>query len=221
MGSDLQAGRAPIIRDRVVLSSFVILFLVMAVFARIHPYFPWDPAIYKLVRSISLPGFQSLMIWVSALGAGWVAVGIVVIAGLALLFANLKKEALVCVAGVGLAAAINRGLKFVIARPRPDGSLVEALVPLEHESFPSGHTLFFLELFGFLMLLNLVLARRRIARMVANIVCGAMIVLIGVSRVYLGAHWPSDVLGGYVLGGICLTIMAKSYKRLKNPKLAE
>ena len=69
--------------------------------------------------------------------------------------------------------------------------------------------------FGFLFFLSYVLLKRSRLRVAALVVFGWLIALIGVSRVYLGAHWPSDTLGAYLAGGIWLVLMITVYRRLK------
>ncbi|MBU1463347.1 MAG: phosphatase PAP2 family protein, partial [Alphaproteobacteria bacterium] len=82
------------------------------------------------------------------------------------------------------------GLKLVYDRPRPD--LVEQLVSVQTPSFPSGHAAGNMMMFGALAML----ARRRGGYGAA----GMMIALIGISRVWLGVHWPSDVTAGWIEG---------------------
>ncbi|MFI5214606.1 MAG: phosphatase PAP2 family protein, partial [Gemmatimonadales bacterium] len=84
-------------------------------------------------------------------------------------------------------------------RVRPDG-ISAKLTAAGFYSFPSGHAMLALLVFGFGSLLLARTIRRRDIRL-ATIGVGAIItLLVGLSRVYLGAHWPSDVLGAFVAG---------------------
>ena len=69
--------------------------------------------------------------------------------------------------------------------------------------------------FGFLLFLCYVLLKRGPLRITSFVVLGLMIALIGPSRVYMGAHWPSDTLGAYLWGGMLLMILIEIYRRLK------
>ena len=188
---------------------------VLAVLAHYYAYFDWDLALALRIQSINLPGFRMLMIWVSELGSGWVPTALVVGAGLMLIAARFRLEGLICMIGVTLGAGINGLLKNVIGRPRPVDTLVNVINQYNHESFPSGHVVFFVEYFGFLFFLAYVLLRRGRLRRVALVFLGLLIALVGLSRVYMGAHWPSDVIGAYLAGGIWLMLMIVVYHRLK------
>jgi undecaprenyl-diphosphatase len=149
------------------------------------------------------------------LGNGWVPFASVSVAALALLLGRLRIEGLICVIGVASGGAVNRLFKAWISRPRPTESLVQIAYKVSHESFPSGHVVYFIEFFGFLLFLSFVLLKAGMIRRVALTICGTLIGLVGISRVYLGAHWPSDVLGAYLAGGMWLMLMIEVYRRLK------
>lgn len=192
------------------------LFAILAVLAYRNAYFGWDLKVATYIQSITVTGFRELMIWVSVLGNSFVPVASVGVTGLLLIFSGFRIEGMVCIFGVSLGGGMNRLLKAAIARPRPDADLVQVLFEVRHESFPSGHVTYFVEYFGFLFFLAYVLLRRGRLRKIALAVIAVPILLIGVSRVYLGAHWPSDVLGAYLAGGMWLIFMIEVYRRLKS-----
>lgn len=196
------------------------LYIVLAVLAYRFAYFGWDLSIALSIQSIKFPGFETLMIWVSALGSGWLPFALVTLTGFALAAAGFKIEGIVCLVGVASGALINRLLKVLSGRPRPNESLVQIFATVKHESFPSGHVVFFIEYFGLLFFLAYVLLRRGPLRRLALLLTGLLIALVGVSRVYLGAHWPSDVMGAYLAGGIWLMVMIEVYRRLKRSEAA-
>ena len=104
-----------------------------------------------------------------------------------------------------LAPVINIGLKELVARARPDPAL--ALVQESGFSFPSGHAVFAAAFFGALIVLTgrwSVLRERSGLRGALRGTLLLLILAVGASRVYLGAHWPSDVIAGFLSGGIYL-----------------
>ena len=190
-------------------------YTALAVLANRYAYFEWDLRLAKWIQSLHGFGFDSLMEWISIPGSGWTPFFLVVAIGLGLFGARLRLEALALTSGVGLGALLNRFLKQLIGRPRPSNLLLHIDGRYRLESFPSGHVMFFVEFFGFAFVLCYVLMKRGASRTAMMSLLGSFIVLIGVSRVWLGAHWPSDVAGAYLAGGIWLFITIEFYRRLK------
>jgi undecaprenyl-diphosphatase len=194
----------------VVFGAGLVVYAVMAVLAHRYEHFGWDIDTRNFIQSITIPGFGMLMKWVSVLGNGWVPVTLVGGFGLAFISARFRIEGLTCILGVALGSLTNRLFKAWIDRPRPPSEVL-----FNHESFPSGHVVFYIEFFGFLFFLSYVLLRRGRLRRAALAVLAALVLIIGVSRVYLSAHWPSDVVGAYLAGGLWLMLMIEFYRRLK------
>jgi undecaprenyl-diphosphatase len=94
---------------------------------------------------------------------------------------------------------LNPLIKSIVERPRPTTDIVSVLEQTNHSSFPSGHALGAMVFYGFLAWIAWTSGRRWLAAG-----CAAFILLVGVSRMYLGAHWPSDVAAGYVIGFVWL-----------------
>jgi len=127
-------------------------------------------------------------------------IALVVLSAAGVLFIQRRRpDALWLVAMTAGAMLLNHCLKIFVARARPD--LVEHLVTVVTPSFPSGHAL----LSAAVYLSLPALLGREAGAPVRRALFGLAVLLtllIGVSRVYLGVHWPSDVLGGWILGSL-------------------
>jgi undecaprenyl-diphosphatase len=107
-------------------------------------------------------------------------------------------------------------VKYVVARPRPTLEHVRVSGEWAHESFPSGHVTFYVCFFGFLFFVAFaLLPRGSFVRRVALVLTALPVALVGLSRIYLGAHWPSDTLGAYLLSGLWLALSLHLYRRWK------
>lgn len=111
-----------------------------------------------------------------------------------------------------LSGVITAVLKIWFNRPRPTADMVRVIEEVKRQSFPSGHVFFYVVFFGFLTLLMYHLkSLHRIFRLVATCTSFFLIFTIPISRVYLGAHWFTDVLGGFLLGMIFLLVLGYFY----------
>ena len=106
-------------------------------------------------------------------------------------------------------AFVNRYLKWTFQRERPS---LNPLVVENGFSFPSGHSMSSFILYGALMIIATRMTKKWQIRIPVYFVCIMMILLMGYSRIYLGVHYPSDVLAGYAAGGVWLIISAVVFK---------
>ncbi len=102
-------------------------------------------------------------------------------------------------------------------RPRPVAGtdLRVVVAPLGGSSFPSGHVITFVGVYGFLGWLGWTLVRDPGLRIVATAAPLALVALVGPSRVYQGHHWPTDVTASYLLGTTYLVLVVEGYRRAK------
>jgi undecaprenyl-diphosphatase len=188
--------------------------LTAAVYFEGMPHFTWDVTVSRAVQSAPWPaGFETLMRGVSLLGddVPWAAAMVVGMC-LVLLTCRARREAVVLGLVTAAGYAIKAGCKYGIGRPRPTQELVHILSQPGDYSFPSGHTVHYVVFLGFLWFLTLVLVRPRLLSWPLLGVIGALVLLVGLSRIYLGAHWASDVIGGYLLGGALLATAIRGYR---------
>src|SRR5690606_13280024 len=152
-----------------------------------------DASLLLYINQFSTPLLDSLFLFITNLG-GFVAVSAAVV--LIALYLIIKRQYVksgFIVASVGGAAILNIALKSIFERPRPD--LWEQLVNEQSYSFPSGHAMASLALAASAVLL---LWQTR-WRMPAVILGSVYVLLVGFSRMYLGVHYLTDVLAGWVI----------------------
>jgi len=192
------------------------LFAVLAVLARGAAYFPIDVTITQLLQSLRSPLFHALMVAVSWLGYLPQAVVVLLLPAAIAWWLGYRWEAAMIVLSSAVVLVVNVIVKTVVSRPRPPSDLVDVYTTLSTHSFPSGHVMFAVGLFGFLLYLAFALLRHSWLRVALIIVFAALIALMGLSRVYLGEHWASDVLGAYLLGMPGLAVAVSVYHWGKN-----
>jgi undecaprenyl-diphosphatase len=104
---------------------------------------------------------------------------------------------------------LNDSLKEAFQRARPDPFF--GILPPHNYSFPSGHALFSFCFFGFLAAIFIPQLKSRSQRFAAWTLVAIIIVLVGFSRVYLGVHYPTDVVGGWLVGLAWLSAVIALY----------
>ena len=110
---------------------------------------------------------------------------------------------------------VNVVLKGLVERPRPSPELVEVTSHASGSSYPSGHTAVTAALFGLLFFLIPVVILWRPLRWTLQAGCVLIVLAAGPARVYVGVHWPSDVLGGYLVTFLLLTPPLLAYRALR------
>lgn len=196
--------------------------LLLAIFAGLtfyaagRPYMPFDISLERSIQAVNWGPLVTVFNWFDWLeGTRQLYAGIGAIILVAVI--NWKKAPLIAVgAAAGPIYSIVQG---IIQRPRPSADLVHVIRHTGSFSFPSGHVVFFSWV---LVLLVVCLAVGRLSRPLLAVtwVAAAFVLLVDcVGRIYLGEHWPSDVLGGLALG-LGWTALALSVRLLSNPALA-
>lgn len=160
---------------------------------------PGELGTVREVQSWPFPG-QSLSDIVRSVTGTQVTLAVGAAAGLALFATGARAEALGLAAALLLLAILQPSIKDLVDRPRPTGELVEIRGSITSESFPAGHVMSPAVLWGYALWLSVT---RRVPAVIAlPTVALALVVLTltGPVNVWLGVHWPLDVLGGYAWG---------------------
>lgn len=200
------------------LAAFVVFFL-LAMRDWNDPPLPWDQRLARWVQDLRIPGLRTFMRLVS--WPGWPPQNwLLTVTASAVLFRRGFRVAPWIVLAV-LPVEIGVTLvKVIVNRARPVQPIPGPHFWPSDPSFPSGHTVQYTLLFGFLGYLTRLYVRRPLARMLGLGTFGGFIAMIGPSRIYLGHHWPTDVVAGYSLGLGLLFSFVQLYElvRLKTPQ---
>ena len=189
--------------------------LILAVSAAYVAYFSLDLAITQKLQEISNPVFRGLMIGISWFGNNRHGIVLTVLIIILLLSMRLKIEAGTLLLGATVGESIDILIKIIVGRPRPTVDLVNIYTNVNGRSFPSGHVFHYVTMYGLLFYLTYVLMPRSWLRTTLLIIFGLLISLVGVSRMYLGAHWASDVVGAYLFGSVWLLLIIDFYWHMK------
>lgn len=158
----------------------------------------WDERWSRWVYSLRTPWLTPIVRAVTLLGhEGAVLLG--TLAVIVLLWHSRPRYAIASAALLLMGASLDLPLKLWIHRPRPALDPLETM-PWYSYSFPSGHALNSFVCYSVLAYLASRAIRRPALRRTVIVLCAAIILAVGFSRVYLGVHYPSDVLAGYLTG---------------------
>ena len=209
MGNTVTANRKRVLIWLLIIFSLGFIFLTFIVALFIPSAIALE--ISKAVQSTQSPGFDSAMNFISWFGAFPVPMFIGLLVAITFYLFKLRREAIFVLLTFS-SGAISSIIKIIVNRPRPTVDLVRIVEVARQQSFPSGHTLFYTIFFGFLLVLMWNLKQiNSIVRVTVAVISAFLILTIPFSRIYLGAHWFTDVLGGFILGLICLYMISVFY----------
>lgn len=189
----------------------LLTFILLSLYVVAEPPQFLDIHISKEMQENQNGFLNNIMIGISWFGRTTVSVIIVLLLSLFLILKKQRNEALLIISTL-FSGIIGLALKMLINRPRPTKDIVVLLEDTKYQSFPSGHVLFYTVFFGSLILIILstnIFTRK--VRTISALACLSMIFFGAISRVYLGAHWFTDVLGGFILGIMFLFITGRYY----------
>lgn len=174
----------------------------------------FDNGVFEIVRGTISTKLTTIMTSITFLG-GIKGIAIFAFCSVVILLFQKKYPLALFVSITILSGAgFNWLLKWIFKRDRPD---IEALIQQGGYSFPSGHSMSSFIFYGSLAFILFRALDRKRYKWASVCLVGLLVLMIGISRVYLGVHYPSDIVGGFTAGGawltLCITIYVYFYKR--------
>lgn len=172
----------------------------------------FDRAIIEAVRAEPLRDLLSPLRQVTELGSTGAVVLAAVVAFVFAVLIGPWRHGLAAAVTILAASVLNGWFKLAIARERPD--LLEPVIVERGFSFPSGHSALGMVAYGILAVLVLRSRLPGVVRTALLFALGALVALIGISRIWLGVHYPTDVLAGWAAGGVVVLAYATFTRRV-------
>lgn len=183
-----------------ILSAILVVVLIIMVAIKNGNIIGFDNKIYSIVTSNTNGFLDNLYKVFTFLGSTIFIIG----ACLAILiFVKNKKVAGIIVGSVAISTIVNNVIKIIFRRPRPE---VRRLVVEKSFSFPSGHTMAAVTLYGILIFFIMKSKMKKNVKIAISVVLGLLPICVAVSRIYLGAHFASDVTGAAVTSTVLLLV---------------
>lgn len=183
--------------------SLLLLFIINTILVISNKVTLIDKSIHDFVIKFSSEITTSIMKIFTFFGSTIFIVILSIILFIIFIILKQKDKAFKMASVIIISTIINNIIKIIIRRPRP-----EYITVVENTfSYPSGHTMASTTLYGILLYLLLKSNLKKSYKIGFGIILGILPLLVGISRIYLGAHFFTDVLGGYLLSGLILTIV--------------
>jgi undecaprenyl-diphosphatase len=164
-----------------------------------------DHRLLNLVALLRTPALDQVMLVITFLGNAQTIVVLAAVAVIVALVAGRGRDAVLLLLALIASALFFNALKLLVARPRPP--LEDARLVQGGFSFPSGHSTLAATFYGTLAYLLIRGLRHEGMKVLVGVGAGLLILAIGVSRIYLGVHYPSDVLAGWAAGALWLALV--------------
>ncbi|WP_290773462.1 phosphatase PAP2 family protein [Anaerofustis sp.] len=194
---------------------FVLLFFYLCIELTENELSDFDFFVYNSVAQFISPNMTKIFRFITRFGSLEVILPLCI---LVLLFLRNKNKIILMIVNMLSIVTINQGLKMLFARPRP---AVVRLAEASGFSFPSGHTMCSLAFYGFLLYLLLKSDYTPVLKWIGSICICFLIFFIGISRIYLGVHYCTDVVAGFSISIAYLIIFTDIVNKIvyKNNKM--
>lgn len=194
--------------------TLLVLFIINSILVINNKYVKIDDSVHNFVMKFSSEMTTKFMKIFTFLGSTPFITLLCVLVFVILFYKKQKEYAYKCAGILVISTLMNNIVKVIVRRPRP-----EYITVVENTfSYPSGHTMASVTLYGFLIYFLLKSKISKSYKVVFSIILGIIPVLVGMSRIYLGAHYFSDVFGGALLSIILLSSIDIIYDKTLNRK---
>ncbi len=190
------------------------LSIALSVLAAFHDTLPGDTGIISWAQGLAFPG-QTLADSIRSITSTQLILASGGALALLLWLRGFRRQALALAAGLIILPLLQAGIKQIVDRPRPMEDMIELRGSFSSPSFPSGHVMSSIYFYGFLAYLAVALPLAAPARAALAALAWAVLLLTGPANVWLGVHWPSDVLGGYAWGIVLLLPVILACQRFR------
>lgn len=196
----------------------LLLFALMAEDVLEGEAMAFDGAMRSFVRQLASPALTSAMRFVTALGSTQMLVALSLCVSVFLLVAGWRRDLVLFVVTMAGATLLNVTLKLSFGRARPE-AFFGTLLPSSY-SFPSGHALLSFCFYGALAAMVTPHLSHALARAAVWSATAMLVILIGLSRIYLGVHYPTDVVAGYLAASLWVFAVALGNRWPRRDELA-
>ena len=189
-------------------SLVLFLFIAEDIFAK--EILSMDTLGYEVISSFISDNVTSFMKFITYFGSAYV---LIPLTALLFILTKNKKLHILIVSNLILVTFLNQFLKFFFQRPRPEEY---RLISESGYSFPSGHAMVSMAFYGLLIYIVYKYVKNVYLKYGLMVILFMLILFIGISRIYLGVHYTSDVLGGYLLSICYLTVFTMVMGKYSN-----
>ncbi len=183
----------------------LLLFIVIAVMVSTNHILKIDDAIYDFIMSGRSSFLDRYFTFITHFGD---TLSIILVVAVFLLLTRNQDGLLLTISAVS-SALVNTLVKHLFVRARPSHL---RLIKQGGYSFPSGHAMISICVYGFLLYLVFLRVENKYVKYTLMTILAILIISIGISRIYVGVHYPSDVIGGYFLGGILIALITEAIR---------
>ena len=188
----------------------LILFIALVLLIKTNKTLTIDSITYTFIsKNIISKTLTPIVNFITNLGG---VIYFIIISVGALILVKNRKISLAISLNIALGALLNKVVKHLIQRERPTEEI--RLIEESGFSFPSGHSAVSMIFYGFMIYLVSKYIKNKYLKLFFTILLSALIMLIGLSRVYLGVHYITDVLGGFLIGVMFLIVYISAYQKL-------